>query len=109
TGDMIPADAYLVATHDLFVNQSSFTGEAMPVEKKAGAANLSDKQSLFDAPNLVFMGTDVISGSGTAVILKTGDATYFGDMASQISDKPAPTSFEQGMRAISRVLISMML
>lgn len=70
TGDMIPADAYLVATHDLFVNQSSFTGEAMPVEKKAGAANLSDEQSLFDAPNLVFMGTDVISGSGTAVILK---------------------------------------
>lgn len=109
TGDMIPADAYLVATHDLFVNQSSFTGEAMPVEKKAGAATLSDEQSLFDAPNLVFMGTDVISGSGTAVILKTGDATYFGDMASQISDKPAPTSFEQGMRAISRVLISMML
>ncbi|ARY92213.1 MULTISPECIES: magnesium-translocating P-type ATPase [Lacticaseibacillus] len=109
TGDMIPADAYLIATHDLFVNQSSFTGEAMPVEKTAGKATLDTDQSLFDAPNLVFMGTDVISGSGTAVILKTGDATYFGDMANQIGHKPAPTSFEQGMRAISRVLISMML
>lgn len=109
TGDMIPADAYLIATHDLFVNQSSFTGEAMPVEKTAGKATLETDQSLFDAPNLVFMGTDVISGSGTAVILKTGDATYFGDMANQIGHKPAPTSFEQGMRAISRVLISMML
>ncbi|RXT58396.1 magnesium-translocating P-type ATPase [Lacticaseibacillus chiayiensis] len=109
TGDMIPADAYLIATHDLFVNQSSFTGEAMPVEKTAGKTTLETGQTLFDAPNLVFMGTDVISGSGTAVILKTGDATYFGDMANQINHKAALTSFEQGMRAISRVLISMML
>lgn len=109
TGDMIPADAYLVATHDLFINQSSFTGEAMPVEKRAEVYEQDADISVFDYPNLVFMGTDVISGSGTAVILKTGDATYFGDMASQISGKTDPTSFERGMRAISRLLIGMML
>lgn len=109
TGDMIPADAYLVATHDLFINQSSFTGEAMPVEKRAEVYEQDADISVFDYPNLVFMGTDVISGSGTAVILKTGDATYFGDMASQISGKTDPTSFERGMRAISLLLIGMML
>lgn len=111
TGDMIPADAYLLTTKDLFVNQSSLTGEAMPVEKRAhfDLSELSDEATAFDYPNLVYMGTDVLSGSGLAVILKTGADTFFGDIAQSATEVQGPSNFDTGMRQISRFLIGMML
>lgn len=111
TGDMIPADAYLLTTKDLFVNQSSLTGEAMPVEKKAeyDTTDLPKEATAFDYPNLVYMGTDVLSGSGLAVILKTGGATFFGDIAESASAVQGPSNFDTGMRRISRFLITMMM
>ncbi|MCI1892288.1 MAG: magnesium-translocating P-type ATPase [Schleiferilactobacillus harbinensis] len=111
TGDMIPADAILLKTKDLFVNQSSLTGEAMPVEKKAefDVDRLSDEATAFDYPNLVYMGTDVLSGSGLAVIVKTGPATFFGDIAESASEHHGPSNFDTGMRQISRFLIAMMM
>ena len=78
TGDMVPADAYLFETRDLFINQSSLTGESMPVEKSTvKIENDNDEQNTaFDQSNLVFMGTDVLSGHGQALILKTGRNTF---------------------------------
>ena len=81
----------------------------MPVENALKSTNRMLILVSLDYPTLVFGAQTVISGSGTAVILKTGMRTYFGDMASQISGKTDSTSFERGMRAISRLLIGMML
>jgi Mg2+-importing ATPase len=70
TGDMIPADAVLIWTNDLFVNQSSLTGESMPIEKFVDAGiQVEQSISALDMNNLVFMGTDVLSGQGKAIIL----------------------------------------
>ncbi|WP_461218398.1 magnesium-translocating P-type ATPase [Lapidilactobacillus salsurivasis] len=114
TGDLIPADAYLLKTKDLFLNQSSITGEAMPVEKFAeGQQPLSSDEAsdnqVFDRNNLVFMGTDVLSGSGQAVILQTGSHTLFGDLAKLATQKRGATQFDRGLRRISRLLIVMMI
>ena len=79
---MIPADAVLIWTKDLFVNQSSLTGESMPVEKfLVKDKELTEEATALDLTNLVFMGTDVLSGQGKAIILKTGQQTFFGDIA----------------------------
>lgn len=77
---MIPADARLLWTKDLFVNQSSLTGESLPVEKYV--ANESEGEepknvTALDFENLAFMGTDVLSGQGKALVLKTGQSTFF--------------------------------
>lgn len=79
TGDMIPADGVLLTSNDLFINQSSLTGESLPVEKMPLLENNQDafsKKSAVDLPNLLFMGTDVLSGQGLILILKTGQATF---------------------------------
>ncbi|WP_261805765.1 magnesium-translocating P-type ATPase [Lapidilactobacillus luobeiensis] len=116
TGDLIPADAYLLKTKDLFLNQSSITGEAMPVEKfatladeAATAVDSASENQVFDQHNLVFMGTDVLSGSGQAVILRTGSQTLFGDLAKLATQKRGATQFDRGLRRISRLLITMMI
>lgn len=111
TGDLIPADAYLLSAKDLFLNQSSITGESMPVEKFVSADRENDAvtdQQIFDHPNLLFMGTDVISGAGQAVILKTGRQTLFGDLAKLATAKRGNTQFDRGLRHISKLLIIMM-
>ena len=78
TGDMIPADAVLIWTKDLFVNQSSLTGESMPVEKFVdGVDRQQTEVSALDMQDLVFMGTDVLSGQGKAIILKLGNIHFW--------------------------------
>lgn len=107
TGDMIPADALLLWTKDLFVNQSSLTGESLPVEKGVGQ-NISDVElSAVDFPDLVFMGTDVLSGQGQAIILKTGQNTFFGDIAHNATQKRGDTAFDTGLKKVSKLLLSM--
>ena len=81
-GDMIPADLRLLEAKDLFINQSALTGEAMPAEKYAHASEqVCDNP--FDLPNLCFMGANVVSGYGTGVILRTGQDTFFGQLAAR--------------------------
>ncbi|BDR56606.1 magnesium-translocating P-type ATPase [Xylocopilactobacillus apis] len=105
TGDMIPADAFLIWTKDLFVNQSSLTGESMPVEKIAQTSTEDSNESALDLKNLVFMGTDVISGQGKAVILKTGQNTFFGDIGKTSTSKRGKTAFDIGISRVSKLLI----
>ena len=108
-GDMIPADVRILAAKDLFVSQSALTGEALPVEKFAHACESGGSNPLaYD--NLAFMGTNVVSGSATAVVVATGARTFFGSLAQRVTaQQPTVTSFQQGVNRVSWVLIRFML
>lgn len=111
TGDMIPADAVLIWTKDLFVNQSSLTGESMPVEKFVDAKvdAVREEISTIEMQDLIFMGTDVLSGQGKAVILKTGQRTFFGDIAKNATTQRGKTSFDVGLSKVSKFLLRMVM
>ncbi len=107
-GDMIPADVRILAAKDLFVNQSSLTGESEPVEKVPAVCG-TDKESLTGYENIAFMGSSVISGTATAVALLVGQNTVFGSMAAAVAGEPVETSFTKGVNQVSWVLIRFML
>lgn len=107
-GDMIPADVRVIACKDLFVSQSSLTGESEPLEKYDHVVNQDSKNPL-ELPNLAFMGSNVVSGSATCIVLATGDYTCFGSMAKTITGKQVVTSFEKGINSVSWVLIRFMM
>ena len=95
-GDMIPADLRLITAKDLFLNQSTLTGEAMPLEKVA-AAHVGAAETPFDLPNICFMGSAVVSGIGCGVVVLTGPRTAFGLVASEIAKQRVLTSFDKGI------------
>ena len=109
-GDMIPADVVLIDSRDFFVQQSGLTGESDAVEKvclrKAYSQNLD---SLLESESLAFMGTNVISGRATALVLVVGDETMMGAIEQTINTYDEPTSFEREMNTISWLLIRLML
>ncbi|WP_080402835.1 magnesium-translocating P-type ATPase [Burkholderia ubonensis] len=121
-GDMIPADVRLITSRDLFISQAVLTGEALPVEKydtlgavagksaDAGHTAANDaSQSLLDLGNVCFMGTNVVSGTATAVVVATGEDTYFGSLARNVvSHKRIETSFDRGVASVSWLLIKFM-
>ena len=107
-GDMIPADMRILSAKDLFLSESTLTGESAHVEKLSRASEESS-QNVLEFDNLAFMGTNVISGSGVGLVLATGQDTVFGQIAKTLDDKPAPTSFEKGVNHVSQVLIRFML
>jgi Mg2+-importing ATPase len=90
-GDMVPADVRVLSAKDLFLNQAALTGEALPVEKKAAPAR-ADVQNPLERPDLCFLGSSVESGSATAVVIHTGNRTYFGSLAASIVGQRAVTS-----------------
>lgn len=107
-GDMVPADVRILQAKDLFVSQSSLTGESEPVEK-FGAARPEPYQNPLELNNLAFMGTNVISGSAVAIAIAVGDDTVFGSIAQQLTGKKVITSFEKGVNSVSWVLIRFMM
>ena len=108
-GDMIPADIRLLSAKHLFISQAAMTGESLPVEKFAQQVNGNTANPL-DLDNLCFMGTNVISGAATAVIVSTGKNTYFGVLADRVlkTDR-SPTAFQRGVNEVSWLLIRFML
>ncbi|RPE67799.1 Mg2+-importing ATPase [Tibeticola sediminis] len=107
-GDMIPADCRVLSAKDLFVAQAAMTGESMPVEKFA-VQRLASAINPLELDNILFMGTNVVSGSATAVVLATGNATYFGALASRVTATDrAPTAFQAGVNKVSWLLIRFM-
>lgn len=109
-GDMIPADVILFESRDFFVQQSGLTGESDAVEKLAlNKATSQNVDSLLEAESLAFMGTNVISGSATAMVLAVGDDTMMGAIEQTLNTYDEPTSFEREMNSISWLLIRLML
>lgn len=107
-GDMIPADVRLLSARDMFVNQASLTGEALPVEKFPSAVIFGGKNQL-ELPNICFMGTNVVSGTATAVVVGTGQGTYFGSLADTIVGERVLTSFDKGVNRFAWLMIRFML
>lgn len=86
-GDMIPADVRIITSKDLFVSQSSLTGESEPVEKYSVLKETKKDINVTELDNICLLGTNIISGSATAVVVSTGNDTYFGSMASKLNLK----------------------
>jgi len=109
-GDMVPADLRLLAAKDLFISQAILTGESIPVEKIApnGTTTGDAASGPLDLPTVCYMGTNVVSGSATAVVLATGARTYLGSLAHTLSGERVQTSFDRGISSVSWLLIRFM-
>jgi Mg2+-importing ATPase len=108
-GDMIPADLRILTAKDLFVSQAAMTGESMPVEKFIAEQGEPSTNPL-ELDNLCFMGTNVVSGSATAVVVSTGNRTYFGALAARVTAiNRIPTAFQSGVNRVSWLLIRFMM
>lgn len=106
SGDMIPGDVRFLEVKDLFIDQASLTGESNPVEKFTYTKGNED---ITDISNIGFMGTNIVSGSATAIVLATGNNTYFGSMAKSLYSVSDKNSFEKGVDDISKLLIKFMV
>ncbi|TAM04443.1 MAG: magnesium-translocating P-type ATPase, partial [Rhodanobacter sp.] len=109
-GDMVPGDLRLLGAKDLFISQAILTGESLPVEK-AAPARMSGPQrhdSALDLPTVCYMGTNVISGTATAVVVATGARSYLGSLAHSMSGQRVQTSFDRGVKSVSWLLIRFM-
>jgi Mg2+-importing ATPase len=116
-GDLVPADARLLESRDLSVQQSMLTGESLPADKAARQMNAAGASSSAtapstpavpggpDAPDLVFLGTSVVSGTGVALALATGPKTLFGDIAARLASRVPETEFERGLRRFSLLIL----
>ncbi len=100
-GDLVPADARLLESRDLYIQQAALTGESLPVEKQAQGEDLSTKP---DAKNMVFLGTSVVSGTARALVVATGARTSFGDIAARLASQAEQTAFDRGLRDFSLLL-----
>ena len=106
SGDMIPGDVRFIETKDLFIDQSQLTGESNPVEKfTTSDANVG----VTDLANIGFMGSNIVSGSAKAIILTTGEDTYFGSMAKSLNSYEEKSAFEKNLDSVSKLLIRFML
>ena len=114
SGDVVPADLRIFAARDLFVSQSSLTGESEPVEKRPDAGQGSggnsdgEKCALTDISDLAFMGSTVISGNGRGVVVATGERTMFGEATGTLAGRKRQTAFDEGIRSTSRLLMRLM-
>ena len=110
-GDMIPADCRVLTARDLFVAQSAMTGESLPVEKFVDAQVEPEAGTgVLDQRSLLFMGTNVTSGTATALVVATGPRSYFGTLAAHVvsanaTSDTAPNAFQAGVNSVSWLLI----
>ena len=109
-GDMIPADLRIIESKDLYVGQSALTGESDSVKKVADTEHDKNSiESVADLDTIAFMGTNVISGSAKGIVINIADNTYFGHIASTLTDTKPKSSFEIAIQSISKLLIKFML
>ncbi|MGG7668776.1 magnesium-translocating P-type ATPase [Yersinia sp. J1] len=108
-GDMIPADLRILLAKDLFISQAALTGESLPVEKIA-TSRYPDESNPLERDTLCFMGTNVVSGSALAIVIGTGNQTYFGQLAERVTHQDEqPNAFQSGISKVSWLLIRFML
>ncbi|HSB11164.1 MAG TPA: magnesium-translocating P-type ATPase [Blastocatellia bacterium] len=103
-GDLVPADARLLEARDIHVNQASLTGESLPVEKEASLSPHAKPDSV-EGRDVVFLGTSIVSGTATAIVVATGGSTAFGDIAARLAARPPETEFERGTRAFGLLIM----
>jgi Mg2+-importing ATPase len=115
-GDLIPADARLVESRDLHVQQAALTGESLPVEKEANSAsqpapdrNTTPSAASPESRDMVFLGTSVVSGAATAQVVATGPATAFGKIAERLAEKAPDTEFERGAKKFGLLIARMVI
>ena len=109
-GSMIPADLRIIEAKDLYVGQSSLTGESDSVKKLVDTEiSINDIDNIADLDTICFMGTNVVSGSAKGVVIKTADSTYFGKIAHTLTSGKPKTAFQKGIENISKLLIRFML
>ncbi len=102
-GDLVPADARLLDSRDLFVNEATLTGESLPAEKTM--IRSAGERGLADAGDALFLGTSVISGTATALVVETGARTQIGHIAQHLAKRPPPTEFERGTRGFGMLIM----
>lgn len=107
-GDIIPADLKIIEAKDLYVSQSTLTGESEASRKVVNLEN-NKIETITDLNNICFMGTNVTSGYAKAVVIKTGDNTYFGKIAHTVTNGKPQTAFQKGIKSVSKLLIKFML
>ena len=107
-GAIIPADLRLITAKDFFVAQSALTGESMPVEKNATACSLADK-GIIELTNACFQGSNVISGTARALVVNTGNRTYFGSISEKLAGQRVLTSFDKGIASFTWLMIRFMI
>lgn len=107
-GDITPADARVISAKDLFVNQSSLTGESFPVEKTTAQVKLKDA-SISEWTNYLFMGTSIVSGTATALVVRTGGSTEYGRIAKRLVEKTPETEFERGIKSFGFLILQVTL
>lgn len=105
-GSLIPADGVVLEAKDFFVNQAVLTGETFPVEKKAGAT--AEQAGLTERTNVVFMGTNVRSGTAKVLIVETGLRTSFGQIANKLTLRPPENEFQHGIKKLGYLLTEVM-
>lgn len=108
-GDMIPADLRIIDSKDLYVGQSTLTGESDAIKKLDNSEFTDEIDSISDIDTICFMGTNVISGSAKGIVVLTADDTYFGKVAHTLTTGKPKTAFQKGIESISRLLIKFML
>lgn len=106
-GDMVPADIRLISTKDLFISQTSLTGESYPVEKIA-ESQVEKTESETSFETIAYMGSEVVSGTAEGVVIRTANDTLFGEIAQELKQEPVQTSFDKGINSTSRLLIRFM-
>ena len=106
SGDLIPGDVRFIETKDLFVDQAQLTGESNPVEKYI---DNREAENITDLSNIGFMGCDIVSGSARAIVVATGNQTYFGNMSKTLSNQNEKSVFDKNMESITTLLIRFML
>ena len=105
SGDLIPGDVRFIETKDLFVDQAQLTGESNPVEKYS---TYEESDNVTDLNNIGFMGCDIVSGSARAIVLFTGNATYFGNMSKTLNNQEDKSVFDKNMESITSLLLKFM-
>jgi Mg2+-importing ATPase len=103
-GDIVPADVRVISAKDLFVNQSALTGESFPVEKTAAPLKAYEP-TITEWSNYLFMGTSVVSGTATAVVVKTGSLTEYGKIAKRLVAREPETEFQRGIRSFGYMIM----
>lgn len=111
-GDMVPADIRILNCKDLFINQSSLTGESYPIEKSHLADEINQKKeqiNISEIGNIIFMGSSVATGTATGIVLKTGKQTQFGEISQKLNQKRPETSFDKGIKKYTWLMIRLMI